>query len=72
MDSLSRIRRPDFSVYRDMPLVMQQWNIYRHMVIRGISKQRTQVFKIGLDTKMVLLTKAVKIKRLEIGIIKQA
>ena len=20
---------PDFSVYRDMPLVMQQWNIYR-------------------------------------------
>ena len=24
---------PDFSVYRDMPLVMQQWNIYRSRAI---------------------------------------
>lgn len=24
---------PDFSLYRDMPLVMQQWNIYRNRAI---------------------------------------
>lgn len=41
------------------------------MAIREILKQRTQALKTGLDTKMVLLTKAVKIKRLENGIMKQ-
>lgn len=29
----SGVTSPDFSVYRDMPLVMQQWNIYRSRAI---------------------------------------
>lgn len=36
---------PDFSVYRDMPLVMQQWNIYRSRAI-GHWLQENNVFVI--------------------------
>ena len=33
LKKFSGIISPDFSVYRDMPLVMQQWNIYRNRAI---------------------------------------
>lgn len=33
---------PDFSVYRDMPLVMQQWNIYRSRAI-GYWLQKNEI-----------------------------
>lgn len=36
---------PDFSVYRDMPLVMQYWNIYRSRAI-GYWLQRNGIFVI--------------------------
>lgn len=32
---------PDFSLYRDMPLVMQQWNIYRDGLL-GIGFRKTE------------------------------
>ena len=35
---------PDFSLYRDMPLVMQQWNIYRsHVIAAGLQKEGVSV-----------------------------
>lgn len=33
LKSFSGVITPDFSLYRDMPLVMQQWNIYRSRAI---------------------------------------
>ena len=35
---------PDFSLYRDMPFVMQLWNIYRsHVIAAGLQKEGVSV-----------------------------
>ena len=42
LEQFEGVIAPDFSVYRDMPLVMQQWNIYRSRAMAHALQARGQ------------------------------
>ncbi len=42
LEQFDGVIAPDFSVYRDMPLVMQQWNIYRSRAVAHALQERGQ------------------------------
>lgn len=42
LEQFEGVIAPDFSVYRDMPLAMQQWNIYRSRAIAHALQARRQ------------------------------